>query len=131
MLFGSWQNPVKSPNFFRIQLHGKVLERVAKLSYFVVVLGKTFSWKDHVKYVSSKVSSWLVLLTRIQSCFTQKPPRSRYILHLCSRYLTMLMWPGVKSQKDVEKSFSAYKTVQLKLFFEGKLQKTLSVSLTG
>ena len=37
MLFGSWQNLAKSPNFC-IQLYGKTLERVAKFSYLGVVL---------------------------------------------------------------------------------------------
>ena len=69
MLFGSRQNLAKSPNFC-IQLHGKVLERVAKFSYLGVVLDETLSWKDHVEYVSNKVSSRLGLLTRIRSCLT-------------------------------------------------------------
>ena len=71
MLFGSWQNLAKSPNFC-IQLYGKTLERVAKFSYRYlhvgVVLDENLSWKDHVEYVSSKVSRRLGLLSRIQSC---------------------------------------------------------------
>ena len=63
VLFGSRQNLSKKPNFC-LQLHGKVLERVAKFSY-LVVLNETLSWKDHVEYVSSKVSSRLGLLIRI------------------------------------------------------------------
>ena len=66
MLFGSRQHLAKSPNVC-IQLHGRVLERVAKFSYLGVVLDETLSWKDHVEYVSSKVSSRLGLLTRIRS----------------------------------------------------------------
>jgi len=56
MLFGSWQNLGKSPNFC-IQLHGKIFEKVPKFSYLGVFLDETLSWKDHVEYVSSKVSS--------------------------------------------------------------------------
>ena len=55
MLFGSWQNLAKSPNFC-IQLHGKTLERVAKFSYLGVVLDETLSWKDHVEYVTKQQS---------------------------------------------------------------------------
>ena len=40
----------------------------------------------------------------------------------------MLMLPGVKSSKDVVKISCAYKTVQLELFFEGELTRSL---LTG
>ena len=64
MLFGSWQNLAKSPNFC-IQIYGKTLERVAKFSYLGVVLDENLSWKDHVEYVGSKVSRRLGLLSRI------------------------------------------------------------------
>ena len=40
MLFGSWQNLAKSPNFC-IQLYGKTLEKVAIFSYLGVV---DFNW---------------------------------------------------------------------------------------
>ena len=56
MLFGSRQNLAKLP-YFCIQLHGKVLARVAKFNYLGVVLDETLSWRDHVEYMSSKVSS--------------------------------------------------------------------------
>ena len=55
LLLGSWQNLCKSPNFC-IQLYGKTLKRVAKVSFLGVVLEENLSWKDHVEYVSSKVS---------------------------------------------------------------------------
>ena len=69
MLFGSWQNLAKSPNFC-IQLYGKTLETVAKLSYLGVVSDENLSLKDHVEYVGSKVSRRLGFLARIQSCLT-------------------------------------------------------------
>ena len=69
MLFGSRQNLSKSPNFC-IQLHGKILEKVPKFSYLGVFLDKKISWKDHVEYVSSEVSSRLWLLSRIRACLT-------------------------------------------------------------
>ena len=55
LLLGSWQNLCKSPNFC-IQLYGKTLKRVAKVSFLGVVLEENLSWTDHVEYVSSKVS---------------------------------------------------------------------------
>ena len=67
MLFGSWQNLAKSPNYC-IQLYRKTLERVAKFSYLGVVLDENLSWKDHVENVNSKVCRRLGLLSRIQSC---------------------------------------------------------------
>ena len=69
MLFGSWQNLAKSPNYC-IQLYWKTLERVAKLSYLGVVLDENLSWKDHVENVNSKVCRRLGLLSRTQSCLT-------------------------------------------------------------
>ena len=68
MLFGSWQNLTKSSNFC-IQLYGKTLERADKFSY-LGVLDENLYWKDHVKYVSSKVSRRLRILSRIRSCLT-------------------------------------------------------------
>ena len=63
---------------FCIQLYGKTLERVAKLSYLGVVLDKNLSWKDHVEYVSSKVSRRLGLLSRIRSCLTLEASKEVY-----------------------------------------------------
>ena len=53
VLFGSWQNLAKSP--YCIQLP-----------------------KDHVEYVSSKVSRRLGLLSRIQSCLTLEASKQVY-----------------------------------------------------
>ena len=92
MLFGSWQNLAKSPNFC-IQLYGKTLERVAEFSYLGVVLDESLSWKDHVEYVSSKVSRRQGLLSRIRSCLTLEASK-KYTLHSCNHYLTMLMLRG-------------------------------------
>ena len=64
MLFGSWQNLAKSPNFC-IQLYRKTFERVPKFCHLGVVLDENLSWKDHVEYVSSKVSRRLGLLSHI------------------------------------------------------------------
>lgn len=62
--FRSWQNLAKLPNF-TIQLCRKILERVPKFSYLTVVFHEKHSWKDHLKYVSSKVSRRLELLSHI------------------------------------------------------------------
>ena len=77
MLFGSWQNLPKSP-YFCIQLYGKTLKRVAKFGYLGVVLDENLSWKDHVEYVSSKVSRRLGLLSRIRSCLTLEASKQVY-----------------------------------------------------
>ena len=81
MLFGSWQNLAKSPNFC-IQLYGKTLERVAKFSYLGVVSDENLSWKDYIEHVGSKVSRRLGLLSRIRSCLTVHFawPNRRFIL---------------------------------------------------
>ena len=81
MLFGSWQNLAKSPNFC-IQLYGKTLETVAKFSYLGVLFGENLSWKDQIEYVGNKVSWSLGLLSRIRSCLTVHFawPNRRFIL---------------------------------------------------
>ena len=92
MLFGSWKNLAKSPNFC-IQLYGKTLDRVAEFGYLGVVLDESLSRKDHVEYVSSKVSRRQGLLSRIRSCLTLEASK-KYTLHSCNHYLTMLMLRG-------------------------------------
>ena len=77
MLFGSRQNLAKSPNFC-IQLKGKILEKVPKFSYLGVFLEEPFSWKDHVEYVSSKVSSRLGILSCIRACLTLEASKQVY-----------------------------------------------------
>ena len=77
MLFGSWQNLTKSPNYC-IQLYRKTLERVAKFSYLGVVLDENLSWKDHIEYVSSKVCRRLGLLSHVQSCLTLEASKQVY-----------------------------------------------------
>ena len=73
MFFGSWQNLAKSPNFC-VQLYRKTFERVPKFSH----VGENLSWKDHVEYVSSKVSRRLGLLSRIRSCLTLEASKEVY-----------------------------------------------------
>ena len=62
VLFGSRAKSCEITRNFCIQLHGKILEKVPKFSYVGVFLEKTLSWKDHVEYVSSKVSCRLARL---------------------------------------------------------------------
>ena len=123
MLLRSWQNLAKSPNFC-IQLYGKTLVRVAKFSYLGVVLGENLSGKDHVEYVSSKVSRGFCL---VYDNASRWKPLNRYTLHSCSQYLTMLMSRGWKSQRGVAKSYTTYRTVQLELYYGRTPQMTLSV----
>ena len=125
MLFGSWKNLAKSPNVC-IQLCRKTLERVAEFSYLGVVLDENLSWKDHVEYVSSKVSRSLGLLSRKRSCLTLEASK-QYTHHSCSHYLTMLMLRGGKSQKGVAKSYAAYRTVQLESYYGRTPQMKLFV----
>ena len=77
MLFGSRQNLSKSPHLC-IQLHGKILEKVPKFNYLGVFLDETLSWRDHVEYVSSKVSSRLGLLSRIRACLALEASKQVY-----------------------------------------------------
>ena len=53
-----------------MQLYQKSFERAPKFSHLGVVLDENLSWKDHVEYVSSKVSRRLGLLSLIRSCLT-------------------------------------------------------------
>ena len=55
-----------------------ILEKVPKFSYLGVSLDETLSWKDHVEYVSSKVSSRLGLLSRIRACLTLEASKQVY-----------------------------------------------------
>ena len=65
----------------------------------------------------------VILKMTILSCM----PLDRYALHSCSHHLTMLMLRGGKSQRGDVKSYTTYKTVQLKLYYERTPQMTLSV----
>jgi len=78
ILFGSRQNLAKSP-IFCIQLHGKVLERVEKISYLGAALDETLSWKDQEEYLRSKVSSRLGLLTRTRSFLSLEASKKVHI----------------------------------------------------
>ena len=53
MLFESWQNLAKSPNYC-VQLYRETLERVAEFSCLGVVLDENLSWKYHVEYVKQQ-----------------------------------------------------------------------------
>ena len=117
ILFGSRQNLVKSPNFC-IKLHGNILEKVCKFSYLGIFLDETLSWKDHVEYVSSKVSSRLGLPSQIRACLTLEASKQVYNSLVQRPFDYMLMLLGVKYQKDVAKSSSVYKIVQLELYLE-------------
>ena len=53
-------------------------KKVGKLSYVGVFLDETLSWKDHVEYVSSTVSSRLGLLSRIPACLMLEASKQVY-----------------------------------------------------
>ena len=100
---------------FCIQLYGKTLERVAKFSYLGVVLDDNLSWKDHVEYVSSKVSRRLGLLSRIRSCLTLEASKQVYTSLLQPLFdYADVAWG--KSQRGVAKSYTPYGTVLLELY---------------
>ena len=81
---------------FCIQLYGKTLKRVVKFSYLGVGLDENLSWKDHVEYVSSKVSRRLGLLSRIRSCLTLEASKQVYtsLLHPLFDYADVA-WQGI------------------------------------
>ena len=111
--------------------YGKTLERVPKFRYLGVVLDEEPFL--HGKITSSMLAArsvgWLGLLSRIRSCLTL--PLNRCTHYFCSRYLTMLMLHEWKSQKGVAKSYSAYRTAQLELYFGRTPQMTTFMCLTG
>ena len=107
MLFGSRQNLAKL-QYFCIQLHGKVLARVAKFNYLGVVLDETLSWRDHVEYMSSKVCSRLGLLTRIRSCLRMQASKKVYT----SVWAYARMWKGDGDQLLLDQSWRGFSVVE-------------------
>ena len=85
---------------------------VAKFSHLGVVLDENLSWKDHVEYVSSKVSRRLGRFSCIWSCLTLETSKQVYTSLLQPLYdYADVAWG--KSQRGVAKSY----TVQLELYY--------------
>ena len=118
MLFGGWQNLAKSPKFVYCYSY--------LFSYLDFVLDENLSWKDHIKYVGSKVSRRLRLLYHIQSCLTLEASNQVYtsLLQLLFDYADVA-WGGGGSQRVVAESYTTYRTMQLELYYEKTPQTTL------
>ena len=63
-----------------MEIDAKILERVPKFSFLGLVMDENLTWKDHVEYVSSKVSKslGLFILSRIRSCLTLEASNQVY-----------------------------------------------------
>ena len=65
MLIGTHQSTTDADNLV-IEISNTRLERVNKFKYLGVLLNNTLSWKDHIEYISNKISSCLFCVERVR-----------------------------------------------------------------
>ena len=65
MLIGTHQSTTDADNLV-IEISNTPLERVNKFKYLGVLLNNTLSWKDHIEYISNKISSSLSYAERVR-----------------------------------------------------------------
>ena len=65
MLIGTHQSTADADNLV-IEISNTRLERVNKFKYLGVLLNNTLSWKDHIEYISNKISSSLSCAERVR-----------------------------------------------------------------
>ena len=65
MLIGTHQSTADADNLV-IEISNTRLERVNKFKYLGVLLNNTLSWKDHIEYISNKISSSLSYAERVR-----------------------------------------------------------------
>ena len=65
MLVGTHQRTTEADDLV-IEISNTRLERVNKFKYLGVLLNNTLSWKDHIEYISNKISSSLSCAERVR-----------------------------------------------------------------
>ena len=120
-----WVNKVnlsslEPENFFRF-----VLARLAWENQYILTRRPCLHTVMQTLLLANQSGNTILVILKmtILSCM----PLDRYALHSCSHHLTTLMLRGGKSQRGVAKSYTTYKTVQLKLYYERTPQMTFSV----
>ena len=77
MLFGTRQKLKHCPDY-KIELHGKIIDRVSSFCYLGVTLDENLSWNEHVELICKRVRKRLGLLSRIRPYLTLKGAKCVY-----------------------------------------------------
>ena len=56
----------KHPDHFELKMGNAILEKVKSIKYLCVIFNENFDWKDHVSYISSKISCSVGILSKLR-----------------------------------------------------------------
>ena len=70
MIIGSTQNVLKFGNLIAIRIDNQLIKRVAHVKYLGIIVDDRLTWKEHVDYISKKISRNLGAIERSRQCIT-------------------------------------------------------------
>ena len=70
MIIGSTQNVLKFGDLIAIRTDDQLIKRVAHVKYLGIVMDDRLTWKEHVDYISKKISPNLGAIKRSRQCIT-------------------------------------------------------------
>ena len=70
MIIGSTQNVLKFGDLIAIRIDDQLIKRVAHVKYLGIVVDDRLTWKEHVSYISKKISRNLGAIKRSRQCIT-------------------------------------------------------------
>ena len=70
MIIGSTQNVLKFGDLIAIRIDDQLIKRVAHVKYLGIIVDDRLTWKEHVDYISKKISRNLGTIKRSRQCIT-------------------------------------------------------------
>ena len=129
MIIGS-NRKLASISSFSLSIFDADINSVTSFKYLGVILSSTFTWSDHVEYISSKVNKNLGLLRRIKYFL----PYNARLLFYNSLVLPIfdyadLVW-GDKDNVSLMKELQILQNKAAKLILDRSLQSSSTDALT-
>ena len=88
MIIGTNRNVHNTTDLIAVHVDGALIRRVNKLRCLGLIVDDRPSWKEHISYISSKVSRNIGILKRVRECVTKETLLIMYrtLIEPCFRY---------------------------------------------
>ena len=75
MIIGSTQNVLKFDDLIAIRIDDQLIKQVAHVKYLGIIVDDRLTWKEHVDYISKKISRNLGAIKRSRQCIDRALPQ--------------------------------------------------------
>ena len=78
MIIGSTQNVLKFGDLIATRIDDQLIKQVAYVKYLGIIVDDRLTWKEHVDYISKKISPNIGAIKRSRQCITVDPTIALY-----------------------------------------------------